>query len=191
MLREKIETMLKGGDNKKKIESLIFFLILLIVTVTAINFIWKDEKTKEQIENDSGKRFATTTLEEEKEYDSLETKLADFLSNIGGVGKVKVLLTYNETEELIPLYNQSDKTSKTNETDSSGGTRTIEEADSQKEVVFENDKAIIQKTKSPKMEGAVITAEGANDPVVKTKIIQAVEAVTGLATHKIQVFESF
>lgn len=191
MLREKIETMLKGGDNKKKIESLIFFLILLIVTVTAINFIWKDEKTKEQIENDSGKRFATTTLEEEKEYDSLETKLADFLSNIGGVGKVKVLLTYNETEELIPLYNQSDKTSKTNETDSSGGTRTIEEADSQKEVVFENDKAIIQKTKSPKIEGAVITAEGANDPVVKTKIIQAVEAVTGLATHKIQVFESF
>ena len=41
----------------------------------------------------------------------------------------------------------------------------------------------------PKIEGAIITAEGAADGNVKTNIIQAVEAVTGLATHKIQVFE--
>ena len=39
------------------------------------------------------------------------------------------------------------------------------------------------------MEGAIITSEGANDVNVKTNIIQAVEAATGLATHKIQVFE--
>ena len=189
MLKEKIEAILKGGDSKKKIESLVFFLILLVITVIAINFIWKEEKAGELKENDSGKKYATTTLESEKEYDTLETKLASILSNIGGVGKVKVLLTYNETEEVIPLYNQTNKTSKTNETDSSGGARTIEESDIQREVVFENEKVIIQKTVSPKMEGAVITAEGANDPAIKIKIIQAVEAVTGLATHKIQVFE--
>ena len=39
------------------------------------------------------------------------------------------------------------------------------------------------------MEGAIITAKGADNVAVKTNIIQAVEAVTGLATHKIQVFE--
>ena len=48
---------------------------------------------------------------------------------------------------------------------------------------------IVQKTISPKIEGAVITATGANNSIVKTNIIQAVEAATGLATHKIQVFE--
>lgn len=41
----------------------------------------------------------------------------------------------------------------------------------------------------PKIEGAIITAQGASNIDVKTNIIQAVEAVTGLATHKIQVFE--
>ena len=42
---------------------------------------------------------------------------------------------------------------------------------------------------NPKIEGAIITAKGANNAEVKNNIIQAVEAVTGLATHKIQVFE--
>ena len=41
----------------------------------------------------------------------------------------------------------------------------------------------------PKMEGALIVAEGANNASVKANIIQAVEALTGLATHKIQVLE--
>ena len=40
-----------------------------------------------------------------------------------------------------------------------------------------------------KIEGAIITAQGASSIYVKTNIIQAVEAVTGLAVHKIQVFE--
>ena len=43
---------------------------------------------------------------------------------------------------------------------------------------------IVQKTVEPKIEGAIITAKGASDINVKTAIIQAVEAATGLATHK-------
>lgn len=42
---------------------------------------------------------------------------------------------------------------------------------------------------SPKIEGAIITAEGAGSTNIKANIIQAVEAATGLATHKIQVFK--
>ena len=48
---------------------------------------------------------------------------------------------------------------------------------------------ITQSVISPTVEGAIITAEGAGDVTVKTNIIQAVSAVTGLSTHKIQVFE--
>ena len=48
---------------------------------------------------------------------------------------------------------------------------------------------ITQKVINPKPEGAIITAVGANNAATKNNIIQAVEAVTGLPTHKIQVFE--
>ena len=41
---------------------------------------------------------------------------------------------------------------------------------------------------NPKIEGVIVTAVGASDANVKANIIAAVEAVTGVATHKIQVF---
>jgi len=191
MLKEKLNQFLKGdGNNKKKIENLSFFLIILVITVISINFIWKDENEKvENNLNDGSKKFAINTESTKHEENGLESKLEDILSNINGVGKVKVLLTYNETEELIPVYNKTDKKSTTNEIDSSGGTRVIEEIDISEEVVYQNEEIITQKVISPKIEGAIITATGANNSQVKTNIIQAVEAATGLATHKIQVFE--
>lgn len=115
------------------------------------------------------------------------------MSKINGVGKADVMLTYTESTQMVPVYNKTEKTSNTDESDSGGGTRKIEESDVSQEVVYEdeNGKNVIatQKTVSPKIEGAIITAEGASNPTIKTSIIQAVEAATGLSTHKIQVFE--
>jgi len=147
MLKEKLNQFLKGdGNNKKKIENLSFFLIILVITVISINFIWKDENEKvENNLNDGSKKFAINTESTKHEENGLESKLEDILSNINGVGKVKVLLTYNETEELIPVYNKTDKKSTTNEIDSSGGTRVIEEIEKSEEVVYQNEEIITQK----------------------------------------------
>ena len=41
----------------------------------------------------------------------------------------------------------------------------------------------------PKVEGAIVIAEGGGNVTIKSNIIQAVSAVTGLATYKVQVFE--
>lgn len=192
MLKEKLNKLFKdNGDNKKKTENLVFLLIILVVTVVAINFIWKDEeKNTDTGQNDTSKKLASSNETIKiNQQDSLEEKLENILSNIAGVGNVDVLITYNETEELIPVYNQQDKKSTTNETDSQGGTRIVEEVDINKEVIYQNDEIIVQKKVSPKIEGAIITATGANNSQVKTNIIGAVEAATGLAPHKIQVFE--
>lgn len=190
MLKEKFNKFLNGeGNNKKKTENLIFLLIILIVTVVAINFIWKDEESNTNSSNISNKKLASTEEEKLTQTDTLEMKLEHILSNIDGVGNVDVLITYNETEEIVPIYNKTDKKSVTNETDSAGGVRVTEETDAQQEVVYQNDEIIVQKTISPKIEGAIITATGANNANVKANIISAVEAATGLATHKIQVFE--
>ena len=65
--------------------------------------------------------------------------------------------------------------------------------DTSKEIVYteENGKnvPVTKQVLSPKIEGAIITAVGASDTLVKSNIISAVEAVTGIAPHKIQVFE--
>lgn len=208
MFKDKLKSLIKpeegNKNNKKKIENLIFFVIVLIITIVVINIIWNGDKksSDEDIENTSlrSKQLAkqntnaNNTIETSSEStNELELKLEEILSKIQGVGEVNVFINYSESSEIIPMYNENTKTSNTQETDTSGGTRTIEESDSQKEIIYEENDGektpITQKVVEPKIEGAIITAQGAGNADVKSSIIQAVEAVTGLATHKIQVFE--
>ena len=189
------------GNDKRKIENLVFFVVVLIITIVIINFIWNGEKeaNNKNVTNDTSKQLATTnneTVQVNSNLEStegLENKLKNILSKIQGVGEVEVCLNYSESSEVVAMYNENSTTSTTEETDDSGGTRKIEETDTQKDVIFGEDNGtktpITAKVVNPKIEGAIITAKGANNAEVKNNIIQAVEAVTGLATHKIQVFE--
>ena len=73
-----------------------------------------------------------------------------------------------------------------------GGNRKITQSSNKKEVIYQEINGekipVTQSIVEPKIEGAIVTATGANNSYIKTNIVQAVEAATGLATHKIQVF---
>lgn len=208
MLKDKLNKLIgkhenEGeNNNKKKIENLVFLIVLVIITVVIINIIWNGDKTtnKEQSNNDTSKQLATTNNQTVNQNQiqgtserNLETRLEEILSQIQGVGEVKVLLNYSESSEVVAMYNETSRSSNTQETDTEGGSRTIQETDTQKDIIYQEENGektpITQKIVQPKIEGAIITAKGASQANVKTNIIQAVEAVTGLATHKIQVFE--
>lgn len=198
MFKDTIKKMFSknDGNNKKKVENILVFVVILIVTIVAINYIWNGEEKQKESNTvpEAEERNDVTQVAAEVKVDDNEQKLANILSNIQGVGKVKVMLTYSETSTYVPVYNENSKESNTTETDSSGGSRTISETDTQKEIIYKEDgsgskEPVTQSIISPKIEGAIITAEGADNAEVKTNIIQAVEAATGLATHKIQVFK--
>ena len=213
MFRDKIskffkkqgDTEEKEGNDKKKIENLVFFVIISIITIIVINFIWNGNETKNENtnENVSDKKLASSTnngannnesnISTNDDTSQLEQKLEQILSNIQGVGEVKVCINYSESSQIVAMYDENSSTSTTEETDTEGGTRKIEQTDTEKSVIYEENDGkktpITTKIIKPKIEGAIITAKGAGDASVKTNIIQAVEALTGLATHKIQVFE--
>lgn len=191
----------KEQNNKKNIENLVVFLILLIITIIAINTIWggKKEETNQENGNTSYKKLAEninnsidSNNSQLNEY-NLEENLEDILSKITGVGKVKVLVTYSETSEVVAMYNEKNTLNNTEETDTNGGVRKIEQTDTDKEIIYEEKNGqktpITQKVIMPKIEGAIVTAKGASDPAIKTNIIQAVSAATGISTYRIQVFE--
>ncbi len=196
MLKEKIKNFIykkTEGNNKKNIENLVVFLILLVITVIAINTIWNNEENETEDETAGYKVLAETgensNIIENNEYD-LQIELEDILSKMDGIGKVDVLITYSQTSTVVPMYSETESSTLTEETDSGGGTRKQESSNINKEVITDEDnQAITQTIMFPKVEGAIIIAEGGGNVTTKTNIIQAVTAVTGLATYKVQVFE--
>lgn len=191
----------EGEPNKKKLENLVILLAILIVTIIAINYIWNEDEniTQQEHSTDKNKKLATEidsdlqVVNSSNTEDKMVEQLEEILSHINGVGKVKVMITYSRTSQTIPIYNEDSTEKNTEETDKQGGTRKVTETDTKKEIIYkeENGKKlpITQSIISPIIEGAIVTAQGAGNAIVKTNIIQAVEAVTGLATHKVQVFE--
>lgn len=193
MLKEFFKKSEEGKDKKKQIENIVAFIIILIVTVLIINSMWSDgKKEKENNTIDTSKVLAQTETSSNQQ-DNLEERLEDILASINGVGKVKVLIKYSESSTVVAMYNETLSESTTKESDGDGGTKDVKETENKKEIVYTDEdggnKPITEKVVMPVIEGAIITAQGAGNANVKSSIVSAVEAVTGLAVHKIQVFE--
>ena len=191
MLKDFFKKSQEGKDKKKQIENIVVFIIILIVTVLIINSMWLGEESESK-ENtiDASKVLAQTTSSQQ---DELEGKLEDILESMNGVGKVKVLIKYSESSTIVAMYNETISESISKENDGDGGTKDVKEIENKKEIVYSDEdgtnKPITEKVVMPVIEGAIITAQGAGNANVKASIVSAVEAVTGLAVHKIQVFE--
>lgn len=125
MLKDKMKALIaksEEGDNKKKVENLVAFLVILIVTLVAINLIWGGNKTSKKEETtDPNKKLAITNqiseTSSEGEQENLSVQLENILSNIEGVGRVKVLITYSETSQTVPMYNEETSQKDTEEKD--------------------------------------------------------------------------
>lgn len=202
-LKSKLKGEMKGNEiqdekgKKKKIENIIFLIILLIITVIIINMVWGEEngEAKDQTDKVLAKVIeqGDNKNEQKNSYYTLQNSLEEILETIQGVGKVKVLINYAETSTTVAMYNETKTESITEEKDTEGGTRNVTSTDTQKEIAYSDENGssspITEKIVMPTIEGAIITAEGASNATVKANIISAAQAVTGLATHKIQVFQ--
>ena len=196
MFKEKLLSLINSDDgkSKKNIENAVVFIIILVVTIIIINTVWKEEKAiDEDAVRSNDIKLVNTEIEEMPTNGNIEKNIKQILTKIKGVGKVDVLITYSETSQTIAMYNEKYKESTTEEEDTNGGMRTIGEYNTEKEIIYKEENGnrvpITEKIIMPKMEGALIVAEGGDNAEIKTSIIQAVEALTGLPAHKIQVLE--
>ena len=175
---EKIKSMF--FSKEKRIENLISLLVILVLTMLIINKIIDDDKVEEkQFQNE----VSTNTIEFASDIKSvdLEVRLENILESISGISNVHVMITYSESSSIVPVYNINESKIKEENKETINQDKQV--------LVDECSNVITEKIINPKIEGAIITAKGVNDSLNKANIISAVEAVTGLAMHKIQVFE--
>ena len=107
--------------------------------------------------------------------------LTEILQSIQGAGKVQVLLSIGAGEEII--YKTNTEISNSGD---SGSTKieAVIVTDSQR-----NEEGLITQINPPKYLGAVVVCQGADSPVVKLAIMQAVSKITGLGADAICVLK--
>lgn len=130
-----------------------------------------------------------TSASDTYEY-RMEKRMKEVLSLIEGVGRVEVDITLEQGTEFVYGVDSTNTKNHTDERDNNGGVRVIEDAsDTQKIVLYRNkngdEQPLIRTEKLPKVMGALVVAEGANDPRVNAEISRAVNTVLGVPLHKI------
>lgn len=180
-----LETMKNiAKDKRKRVENLVFLIILLVILLISMNTIFRTDKTKEN----STTSNENIMMEEKKiqngttqtAANNLENKLSDILSKVEGISEVSVLLTYSSDTKQNVVYNTKEE--------SSDGKISTEKTVAYNEQSG-NKNAIVESVEMPKVEGAIIVAKGASDVQIRSKIASTISSVTGIPVYKVQVFE--
>lgn len=178
---KKCITFLKRGNMKDKIKLSIAMLLLGIVfcivgkIISSDKSVYRNQKTVET----KGKSEIIS-----ENNNNLERRLEEIISAVDGVGNVKLLITYEDDGEDVPMENVNEKDSLDNER---GSTDNSYEAEIVLEDNGEGESVAIRKKMHPSVRGVIVVAEGADDVGIKSELIAAVASVTGVSQHKIHV----
>lgn len=124
---------------------------------------------------------------------SMEERLERILGQMDGVGQVEVMISVTSSREKVVLSDNPYDQKTVEEQDTAGGTRVTKEVSREDETVFESNgngqTPYVIKELEPELAGILILAEGADSTVRKAEIIEAVEALFGIPTHRIKVIK--
>lgn len=125
--------------------------------------------------------------------EQLESELAELLSCVKHVGKVKVMITVRGTAEKKVLQDGSQEREEITETDSAGGSRNSVSERSEGTTVFYdiNGESVpyILNESYPEVTGVVVIAEGSGTGTVDLDILNAVQVLFDIPAHKIRIMK--
>ena len=112
---------------------------------------------------------------------TLDEVLSQMLSKVHGAGRVEVMLNVSQVEKTI--Y-QVDEDLSEGDSSSSNQTQTVVLSDSQR-----NEFGLVQQINPPTYLGAIVLCQGADNPVVKLALVDAVSKITGLNANQISILK--
>mgnify|MGYP000870264863 FL=1 len=183
----RIKEYLKNNNNGEFVRNILVLLIIGVMVFILADIMGsgrnKEANIIKSVNDESYNNMPNdyTTV--------LERKLEDILSRLKGVGEVKVMITLEETEEVVPAFNTTKNNETTKETDSQGGTREIIREDMTIQVVTGDEGSpIVLKEIKPTIRGVIVIAEGADDLSVKEILYEAVKTALGIPGNRVEVY---
>ena len=155
---KKVITKLKSIKNIE-----IYIALILALVVILIVFMG------------NGSKNTTNSATDESYISQMEHKICSVVENIAGCGKAKVVISYSSNEERVYAY-------ETVTTTSNGVTKQTSS------IVSVKGEPLVTKTLPPTILGVVVVAEGADNPIVRLKIIEVVVTLLDVQQKDVQVF---
>lgn len=198
-IKEWIRKLTAGGGARTWLrKDRLLILLLSGVLLLVITLPVSDRGGEEDSSLSQGGQAAGTGLTGGEDYAQyMERKLEEALSEVYGVGKVKVMVTLRSTSEKVVEKDEEQESETVTEQDSQGGTRTTSRSSSSGTTVYgESDSSdsagqepYVTKELTPSVEGVVVIAQGGDQPVTVQNITEAVQALFNVDTHKIKVMK--
>lgn len=160
--KKSIFKRLKGIKNIEIVIALILAAIVLLVFFGSFG----QSSAKDNQSEYSFSEYVNT----------LQNKIETTISNIDGVGKVSIVISFAGSIEQEYAY--------TTETVTQGSTVTEKNT-----LTLVSGKPVLLKEKMPEIQGIIIVADGAGDTSVRLEIIRAVQALLKVPNGKIEVFK--
>lgn len=131
-------------------------------------------------------------MEIEHYQDKMEERVTQVLSEMDGVGKVSVMMTFASGTEQVVEKDEVMEQSGESIQDGEGGIQTTEQMNKQEQTLtYQNENGqevpFVTSQKMPKIEGIMIVCDGGDRVEVVLQITSAMEALFGLEPHKIVV----
>lgn len=185
------------GDDKGNGLTKMQKVILAVLTLVAIGIVLTFIEFKPKSTNEMSSTLTpvvqtiSTSKQDKDQYDSdLEKRLVEILKQIEGVGDVDVMVTLGGTTEKVLAEEKSVNNEKTEEKDSTGGTRSTNKENTQNKVVMtQGNTPYVVKERMPEISGVLVVAEGGDDSYIKSAIIESVSSLLGIPVHKVSVFK--
>ncbi len=174
-----IDVLKKFKDNKKFKIGLIAVLCLLTLFLYFLPT------------NSSNNAQPDISNNVESSYMS-EEKLASVLKNIKGAGNVSVMITYENSSEIICADNVEKQTNTVTEKTENGGIKESETVIENKTPITigsgsgENPLVVLEK--EPEVKGVIVVAQGADKLDVRLNLQKAVETVLQISPDQVEIF---
>ncbi|MCC8128874.1 MAG: stage III sporulation protein AG [Clostridiales bacterium] len=146
--------------------------VLLVLALGVGLMLWPSgEDIGDTSETETAAQTADTSLDDT--VADLERRMAQALSQMQGVGETTVVLTVKSgTQRVLATDEDGDERE----------TVIVSAGSSRQETVTVQEIA-------PQLQGALVVCTGGGDPEVKLRVLQAVEALTGLSANQISICE--
>ena len=176
------ESLIRFSGGEGKVPVLFFLGIAGMLLILFSSFL----------DSPAPKNRASTAeeLTVQQYTDQLEQRMYEIVKSIDGVGRAKVMITLESSPEYVYALEEKSTSDTLRDFDAEQVGKLQEKSSSENGYIMVEGKdgrkqALVQKLLEPKVKGAIVVCQGADNPQVRQRVTEAVTTALGIPSTRV------